>query len=114
MKKLTILLASLSVAATALPAASASAQAWQGINARQGQLEARIDQGVRSGALNRNEAQRLRQEYRGLVNLEARYRRGGLTQWERNDLNRRYDVLAAKIRYDRNVPNRRGPQGRRY
>lgn len=105
MKKLSMMkvgvLAALSVAATALPATAASAQRWENINARQARLDQRIDQGIRSGALTRNEAVRLRGEFRSLVNLEARYRRGGLNQWERNDLNRRFDVLSAKVRYEK-------------
>ena len=105
MKKLSMMkvgvLAALSVAATALPATAANAQRWENINARQARLDQRIDQGIRSGALTRNEAVRLRGEFRSLVNLEARYRRGGLNQWERNDLNRRFDLLSAKIRYEK-------------
>lgn len=110
MKKLSIAVAALGFAAAALPSA-ASAQAWQGhnnapgwqnINDRQSNLYDRIDRGVRSGQLNRREADRLRAEYRGLVNLEARYRRGGLSQWERNDLGRRYDQLSMRVRFDRN------------
>lgn len=103
MKKLTIMLASLGVASAALPATAANAQRWENINARQARLDARIDQGVRSGALTRNEAVRLRSDFRGLTNLEYRYRRtgGGLSQWERNDLNRRFDALSARVRWDK-------------
>lgn len=93
------MLASLGVAATALPTA-ASAQGWQTINSRQARLDARIDQGVRSGALTRNEAYRLRTDFRGLTGLEAHYRRGGLSNWERTDLNRRFDALSARVRVD--------------
>lgn len=112
MKKLTILLASLGVAAAALPATAANAQAWQNINSRQAQLDQRINQGIRSGQLSRMEANRLRTEFRGLVNLESRYRRGGLNMRERTDLNRRFDVLSAKIRYERRDRDNR--RDRRY
>ena len=105
MKTLTISLAALGIAAAALPATAANAQPWQTINQRQRNLDARIDQGVRNGALTRAEAMRLRGEFRGLANLEARYRRGGLDQWERNDLNRRFDMLSQRVRWDKN--NRR-------
>lgn len=102
MKKLTIALAALGIAAGALPATAANAQAWQNINQRQRNLDARIDQGVRNGSLTRNEAYRLRAEFRGLVNLEARYRRSnGLSMWERNDLNRRFNALSSRIRWER-------------
>ena len=60
MKKLSMVkagvLAALSVAATALPATAANAQRWENIKARQARLDARIDQGIRSCALTRNEA----------------------------------------------------------
>lgn len=107
MKKLTIILASLGVAAAALPATAANAQAWQSINERQRNLDHRIDQGVRNGQLTRPEARRLRSEFNGLVNLEARYRRGGLSQWERRDLNQRFDRLSQRIRWERQDRNYR-------
>lgn len=98
MKKFAMIVAGLGIATAAVPA---SAQAWQNINARQAKLDQRIDQGVRNGALSRVEARRLRDEFRGLVRLESRYRQGGLNMRERSDLNRRFDVLSAKIRYER-------------
>lgn len=116
MKKLTIMLAGLGMAAAAIPAAASAqyapqrgpqygqgygAQNWQTINQRQRNLDARIDQGVRSGQLTRTEAARLRTEFRNLANLEARYRRGGLSNWERRDLDQRFDRLSAKIRIER-------------
>ncbi|RVT43100.1 hypothetical protein [Sphingobium algorifonticola] len=70
----TILAALIATAAIATPMA-ASAAPWQSINQRQANLDRRIDQGVRSGALNRAEAQRLRTEFRDLARLEANYRR---------------------------------------
>ena len=82
---------------------------WQSINARQANLDRRIDQGVRTGQLSRREATRLRSEFNSLLRLEANYRRGGLTAWERNDLDRRFDRLSANIRYERrDRDNRRG------
>lgn len=110
MKKLSLMLAGLAVAATSLPAA-ASAQGWQNINARQARLEQRINQGIRSGALNRNEAVRLRTQFRNLTVLENRYRRtgGGLSIQERRDLDRRFDALSARIKVQKN-----DRQGRRW
>ncbi|WP_428060108.1 hypothetical protein [Brevundimonas sp.] len=75
--------------------------AWQSINARQANLDRRIDRGVRTGQLSRREAVRLRGEFNSLLRLEANYRRGGLTAWERADLDRRFDRLSAQIRYER-------------
>jgi hypothetical protein len=98
------------VSAAALPAAAQSygrpsAQqnygGWQSINVRQANLDRRIDQGVRTGALSRREATRLRGEFNSLVRLEASYRRGGLTVRERADLDRRFDRLSAQIRVER-------------
>ena len=45
---------------------------------------------------------RLRGEFRDIAALEARYSSGGLSQWEREDLDRRFDDLARQIRWDRN------------
>ncbi|MBB4085509.1 hypothetical protein ACLN6N_09330 [Sphingomonas carotinifaciens] len=88
--------------AALLPAA-AQAQRWEPINARQANLERRIDQGIRAGTLNRREADRLRVQFRDLDRLEQRYRRsgGGLTRAERTDLNRRYDVLSQRVRFQK-------------
>lgn len=100
MKKIAIaVLAASALAATAAPALAAP---WQNINQRQAQLDRRIDQGVRTGSLTRREAANLRYEFRSIARLEARYRAtGGLQNWERRDLDRRFDVLSAKIRWER-------------
>ena len=84
------------------PVAGPGYNNWQSINQRQVQLDRRIDQGVRSGQLSRREATRLRSEFNSLVRLEGQYRRGGLSAWERTDLDRRFDRLSAQIRYERN------------
>ena len=82
---------------------------WQSIHVRQSNLDRRIDQGVRNGSLSRREATRLRGEFSTLVRLESNYRRGGLTAWERSDLDRRFDRLSAQIRMERrDRDNRRG------
>ncbi|MDP3173886.1 MAG: hypothetical protein Q8M88_05575 [Phenylobacterium sp.] len=73
---------------------------WMNINARQAQLDNRIDRGVRQGRLTRAEAQRLRAEFYQIARLENRYRAGGLSNWERADLDRRFDRLSAQIRYE--------------
>lgn len=129
MKK-TLLIPALALAAAsvALPAAAQSHyghgpsrgggyqqdyRGWRSINQRQAQLDRRIDMGVRYGAITRREAVNLRAEFNRIARLEANYRRGGLTQWERNGLDRRFDRLAAKIRYEsRDRDHRR--DGRRY
>lgn len=98
MNRIALTLAALGLGAAALPTA-ASAAPWQTINQRQANLDARINQGIRSGALNRAEASRLRVQFRDLANLEYRYRRtGGLSAGERRDLDRRFDQLSARVR----------------
>jgi hypothetical protein len=108
MKTFKIMLAGLGLAAVAVPSV-ASAQSWQPINARQANLDRRIDMGIRNRTLSRVEATRLRAEFRQIARLEARYRVGGLSNWERRDLTRRFDALSAKVRYERRDRN-----GRRY
>ena len=63
---------------------------WTNINQRQAKLDRRIDQGIRNGSITRNEAIRLRGEFRSIARLESRYRANGLSNWERADLNRRF------------------------
>ncbi|HVI31976.1 hypothetical protein [Phenylobacterium sp.] len=108
MKKLTILTLAGAASALALSATAASAQPyhhpgndWQSINQRQQQLDRRIERGVQRGDLTRTEARRLRGEFNQLARLEHRYRVNGLTRWERADLDRRFDRLAAQIRFER-------------
>ena len=107
MKTLTLIAAAAS--ALALSAGVASAQpAWTSINERQANLDARIEAGVRSGDLTRSEARELRDAFGDVIQLESRYRVDGLSSWERTDLQRRFDALSARIRYDRNDAQDRG------
>ena len=108
-----IVLAITAAAALAATAAPAMAQPygarndrWTSIDHRLNNLDRRIDQGVRTGQITRNEAVRLRGEFRSLVNLERRYSANGLTRWERADLDRRFDTLSARIRWDRHDNDR--------
>lgn len=89
------------------PAYSAPAHGWNAIAQRKFELDRRIDQGVRARQLSTREAGRLKTELNGLVRLEARYMRNGLTRAERADLERRYDRLAAQIRFERRDHNGR-------
>ena len=99
--------AGLAALVTIAPAAQAAP--WQSINQREWRLTHRINQGIRNGSLNRREAARLTYRYRRLVWLEKRYRRsgGGLSAWERSDLNRRFDALSRSIRIQRHDRQRR-------
>ncbi|HWK36069.1 hypothetical protein [Sphingomonas sp.] len=111
MNRITRIITGIGLASAVVVPSMASAQAWQNINARQARLEQQINQGVRSGALTRNEASQLRNEFRSISRLEARYRVNGLSLSERRDLDRRFDALSAKIRYEKN--DRQGRHGRR-
>ena len=97
--KIGIFLAGLGLAAASIPVVAIAAP-WQSINQRQANLQSRINQGVRNGALNRNEASRLRTRFANLNRLEYRYRRsgGGLSSWERRDLDQRFNALSRSIR----------------
>lgn len=117
MKKIVLALTAASaLAATAVPAAAQPYMGhdryghggWTSINQRQSQLDRRIDMGVRNGQLTRHEAGRLRNEFYGLARLERRYRANGLSGWERADLDRRFDGLSAKVRWERRDNDRYG------
>ena len=103
------LILSLTAAATLAVPMAASAQSWQSINQRQSNLYNRIETGVRNGSLTRPEAQRLRYRFASLEQRERRYRAGGLSGWERRDLDQRFDALSRDIRSER-----RDRQDRRY
>ena len=126
MKKLLIPALAVAVASAALPAAAQSYNGaydrhapsrghgyeqnyngWNSISQRKYNLDRRIDRGVQSRQLSYREASRLRDELDSLVRLERSYMRGGLTRWERQDLDRRYDRLSDKVRYERNDYNGR-------
>ena len=102
MNRTLLTVAAVGALSIAAPALAQPAGAWQGINARQAHLDQRIDMGVRRGDLTRAEAVRLRSEFRMIADLEARYRANGLQASERADLDRRFDLLSARVRYERN------------
>ena len=81
---------------------------WVSLERRKVQLDRRIDQGLRTGQLTDREAMRLRSEFNLIAGMEARYRRGGLTRSEMADLDRRFDQLAAQIRWERRDSQRYG------
>ncbi|HVK43251.1 MAG TPA: hypothetical protein VM471_12280 [Phenylobacterium sp.] len=81
---------------------------WMNINQRQAKLDHRIDQGLRNGTITRREAYRLRSEFQTIARLEHRYRVNGLSNWERTDLDRRFDALSSRIRWERQDGDRYG------
>jgi hypothetical protein len=69
-----------------------------GVNARQHNQQDRIAQGVRSGALTRDEAKGLRDEQRGIRQEERQYKSDGvLTRGERKDLQQDLNVASRNI-----------------
>ena len=96
-----IALALTAAALSALPGVAVAAP-WQSINARQANQSARINLGVRNGALTAAEASRLKSQFLTLNKLEQQYRRGGLTLRERQDLDRRFTTLSRRIRTQKN------------
>lgn len=100
------LLASAAVAAALTLAAPASAHENYGPgnnyaaqSARQlERLHSRMDEGLRSGAINRWEARRLTSQYDALRNLRFAYQRSnGFNNWEIRDLNYRIANLRAAV-----------------
>jgi hypothetical protein len=86
---------------------------WQPINSRQRELDRRIDLGVRTGHITRREAVTLRADFQRIARLERSYRRGGLTVRERADLDRQFDRLSARIRWEANDRDTSRPGPRR-
>jgi hypothetical protein len=97
------------IAALLIAAAIPAAAFAQTINERQDNIFRRIDEGVRNNALTREEANRLRQEFRDIAELERQYRYDGLNPDERRDLNRRFDDLSRRIDRER-ADSERVPQ----
>lgn len=82
----------LGILAAAMPAHAA-------VNKRQARQEARIDQGVNSGSLNRREAARLNRNQRNIARYEAKSRAdgGGLSTRERANLRRMQNNSSRRI-----------------
>lgn len=62
------------------------------------QMRVRIQAGVQSGAISRREAVSLRTNLRSLTQLERQYSRGGLTNQEQQELQRRLRALRQDVR----------------
>lgn len=68
------------------------------IEPRQHALERAVQRAASSGQLGRNEARRLFGAFGQLNHIKARYRRGGYTRAEVNDINRRLEWIEARLR----------------
>ena len=80
-----------------------------GLNGDQARISQRIDRAAYSGRISRREAQNLRSQLDEYQRLEWRYRRDGLSNWERRDLQGRLDRIERNLREER-----RDRDGRRY
>lgn len=79
---------------------AAAMPAEAGVNKRQARQEARVNQGVNSGSLNRREAARLRRNQHNIARYEARSRAdgGGLSRRERANIARMQNNSSRRIR----------------
>lgn len=68
------------------------------LSARIGQLQMRLDAGLRTGTISRREARPIREQIRQLAMLESRYRLNGLSGHERADLEHRVRTVRQSLR----------------
>lgn len=96
MRNLTLAL--MAGAAMALGAGAVHAQsAWLPMIEREAVVNASVEAGLAAGELTPDEARAIRVEMAALVGLEGRYRLGGLSRWEKLDLDRRFTVVHDRI-----------------
>jgi hypothetical protein len=74
---------------------------WVPVADRARWLDQRIMRGQQEGTVDRREARGLRQELNGILSLENRYRHEGMNPRKYADLDHRFDLLAARIQYER-------------
>jgi hypothetical protein len=115
MKKILLSMAAVSALAIGAPAAAqynnGNYQSQNGYNQNRGygtgagvemridQLQARLQAGVQSGAISRQEAVQLRAQLRQISQIERQYSRNGIDVRERQDLQLRIRNLRQQIRY---------------
>ena len=82
---------------------------WHPIERRIMHIDRQIERGLQRGDLTRREAVFLRRDLDSLIRLERQYAYTGrgLSYAEMADLDRRFDVLAQRVRFER-----RDPEGR--
>ena len=102
MKRLLITLAAIPIATIAVEASAqtyvtSSANANATVQNQIVQLQAQLDAGVRSGAIDTTERRRLRQEIRALTRLRAQYAANGLNNQEWNVLQQRVGNLSQQL-----------------
>ncbi len=103
MKRFVLTLAAVAAIGAAAPAFAQGARAsdWQPLTQRQDDIARQIATGEESGSLTKLQAADLRDQFKGLLNLEDTYKKTGLTLHQREDLQARYDTLVASVRLDK-------------
>lgn len=102
MKRIFLTMAAASAFAAAAPAAAQYARhdpySQDGLfQSRAGQIEVRIDEAGRSGALTAYQTTYLRNQLWQLQRLERSYSRNGLSEWERSDLRTRLAAIDRQV-----------------
>ena len=105
-RTLLALSAAASLAGAAVPAFAQSSTggsapaSWKPLPQRQDQVAAQLADGVDKGTLSDLQARDLRDQFKGLLDLEDEYRKTGLTSAQQTDLQQRYDTLEARIQVE--------------
>jgi hypothetical protein len=99
------LISALAAGALALSASTAFAQGTrpadgQPLSLRADKVANEIAAGVETGKLTDLQAKALREQFKGLLNLEDEYGKSGMTLHQREDLQARYDTLEARVQVD--------------
>jgi len=97
------LAAGLAVAAPAMAQTVTTQSApasWKPLPERASHVGEEIADGVATGALSDAQAHGLRDQFKGLLNLEDQYAKSGLTPAQLQDLQARYDTLEARIQVE--------------
>src|ERR1700684_4331811 len=81
----------------ALAAATPAAAQWNGGSVDTQSLRAEIDDGVARGDISSRDADSLRSQLRGLINLQRQYEQDGFARNERDDLQQRAQGLRNEI-----------------
>jgi hypothetical protein len=100
-----VLISAFAAAALAASAAPAFAQGSRPADGLPLQVRAdhaaqQISDGIETGRLTDLQAKALRDQFKGLLNLEDDYVKSGMTENQRADLQARYDTLEARIQVD--------------
>jgi len=74
--------------------------------ARQAQLEQRVERMAYNGRISSREYRRFQREFDHFDRLQRDYRRGGIDRWEARELEAQLDRIQAQIRHERRESRR--------